>query len=55
MGITIGLAIGVALSSRGNIAVELLGWSFWNELMSYLRCYTAKAGSQKFSSYEYLF
>ena len=55
VGLTVGLAIGGAVSIAGEVAVGLSGWSLWNELMSFLRCWTAEAGSQVFSSSGYLF
>ena len=55
VGLTVGLAIGGAVSMAGEVAVGLLGWSLWNELRSFLRCWTAKAGSQVFSSSGYPF
>ena len=53
--LTIDLAIGGAVLMAGKVAVELSGWSLWNELMSFLRCWTAEAGSQVFSSSGYPF
>ena len=55
VGLTVGLAIGGAVSIVGEIAVGLSGWSLWNKLKSFLRCWTAKSGSQVFSSSGYLF
>ena len=37
-GLVVGLAIGGAMSMAGKVAVDLSGWSLWNELMSFLRC-----------------
>ena len=54
-GLVVGLAIGDAVSMAGEVVVGLSGWSLWNELISFLRCWTAKAGSQVFSSSGYLF
>ena len=50
-GLMVGLAIGGAVSMASEVAVGLSGWSLWNELMSFLRCWTADAGSQVFSSF----
>ena len=55
VGLTVGLAIDGAVSIAGEVAVGLSGWSLWNELMSFLRCWTAEAGSQVFSSFGYPF
>ena len=44
VGLTVGLAIGGTVSMAGEVAVGLSEWSLWNELMSFLRCWTAKAG-----------
>ena len=38
VGLTVGLAIGGAVSIAGEVAVGLSGWSLWNDLMSFLRC-----------------
>ena len=43
--LTVGLAIGGTVSMAGKVVVGLLGWSLWNELMSFLRCWTTEAGS----------
>ena len=51
----VGLAIGGAVSIAGEVAVDLSGWILWNELMSFLRCWTAEAGSEVFSSSGYPF
>ena len=55
VGLTMDLAIGSAVSIVGEVAVGLSEWSLWNELISFLRCWTAEAGSQVFSSSGYLF
>ena len=55
MGLIVGLAIGGAVSMAGEVAVGLSGWSVWNELMNFLRCWTAEAGFQVFSSSGYHF
>ena len=55
VGWTIGLAIGGAVSIAREVPVDLSGCSLWNELMSFLRCWTTEAGSQVFSSFGYLF
>ena len=55
VGLTLGLAIGDAVSMVGEVAVGLSRWSLWNEVISFLRCWTAEAGSQVFSSSGYPF
>ena len=55
MALTIGLAIGGAASIIGEVAVGLSGRFLWNKLMSFLRCWTAEAGSQVFSFSGYPF
>ena len=45
VGLTVGLAISGVVSMAGEVAVGLSGWSLWNELMSFLKCWTAEAGS----------
>ena len=55
VGLTVGLAIGGAVSIAGEVVVSLSEWSLWNKLMSFLRCWTAEAGSQVFSSSRYPF
>ena len=45
VGLIVGLAIGGAVLIVGEVAVGLSGWSLWNKLMSFLRCWTAEAGS----------
>ena len=55
MGLTVGLAIDSAVLIAGEVAVGLSGWSLWSELMSLVRCWTAEASSQIFSSSGYLF
>ena len=50
IGLTLGLAIGGAELIGGEFAVGFLRWSLWNELISFLRCCTAKTGFQVFSS-----
>ena len=49
-GLIVGLAIGGAESTSREVAVSFLSWSLWNKLISFLRYYTAKTGSQLFSS-----
>ena len=49
VGLTVGLAIGGAVSTGGDVAVGLSGFSWWNLLSSFQRCCTAEAGSQVFS------
>ena len=44
-GLVVGLTIGVALSMAGEVAIGLSGWFLWNELMSFLRCWTIEASS----------
>ena len=53
--LTIGLVIGGKVSMVGEVTVGLSGCALWNELMSFLRCWTAEAGSQVFSSSGYPF
>ena len=53
MDLAIDLAIGGAALMVGEVTVGLLGWSLWNKRMSFLRCGSAKAGSQVFSSSGY--
>ena len=48
--LTVGLAVGGAKSTRGEIAVDLFGWSLWKVLSSFQRYYTVDIGSQVFSS-----
>ena len=55
VGLVVGLAIGSAVLIAGEVAVGLSGWSLWNKLMSFLRCWTVEVGSQVFSSFGYLF
>ena len=55
MGLTVGLAIGGAVSIAGEVAVGLSGCSLWKELMGFLRCWTAEAGFQVFFSSGYPF
>ena len=50
LGLTVGLAIDGVVSIAGEVAVGLSRWSLWNALISFLRCWTAEAGSQVFSS-----
>ena len=38
MSLTVSLAIGGAVLMVLEIAIGLLEWSLWNELMSFLRC-----------------
>ena len=38
VGLTVGLAIGGAVSIAGEVAVGLSRWFLWNELVSFLRC-----------------
>ena len=43
--LTVGLVIGgVELMSK-EVAIDFLGWSLWNELISFLRCCTVETGS----------
>ena len=44
-GLTVGLAIGGVRLTGREIAVGFSGWSLWNELISFLRCFIAKMGS----------
>ena len=48
-GLAFGLAIGRAVSTRGEIAVGFLGYTLWKVLMSLQRCCTAEVASQVFS------
>ena len=47
--LTIGLAIIEIESIDGEVIVGFLGWFWFNKLISFLRCYTAKTYSQMFS------
>ena len=49
VGLTVGLAIGGAESMGGKITDGFSRWFLKNELISFLRCYIAKTGSQVFS------
>lgn len=51
LSLIIGLAIDGPVLIDGKLAIDLSGWSLWNELMSFLRCYTVEIGSQIFSSF----
>ena len=55
LGLTVGLAIGDAVLIVGEVIIGLSGWSLWNKLMNFLRCWTAETGSQVFLSSGYLF
>ena len=55
VGLTIGLAIAGAELTSKEVAVGFLGWSLWNELISFLRYCIAKTGFQVFFSSVYLF
>ena len=46
----VGLAMGGTVLMALKIAIGLLEWSLWNELMSFLRYWTANAGFQVFFS-----
>ena len=50
VGLTVGLAIGGAESMGGEIAIDVLGYSLWKQLISFLRCQTADKGFQVFFS-----
>ena len=49
-GLTVGLAVGGAVSTGVEVAVGLSGFSLWKVLTSLRRCWMAEAGSQVFSS-----
>ena len=55
VGLTMGLAIGGAVLMAEEVAVGLSGWSLWNKLMNFLRCWTTKTDSQVFFSSGYSF
>ena len=41
----VGLAIDGAVLMAEKVVEGLLGWSLWNDLISFLRCWTAETGS----------
>ena len=44
IGLTVGLAIGEAELTGGEVAVGFSGWFLWNELISFLKYCTAEMG-----------
>ena len=45
MDLAVSLAIGGTILTAREVAVSFSGWSLWNKLISFLRCWTAEAGS----------
>ena len=50
VGLIVGLTISGAELMSAKVLVSFLRWFSWNNLISFLRCYIAKAGSQILSS-----